>query len=262
MYPKIHLIGKEFPTYGLIALVGILLFGTYVISNGKKNKFDEVDLIKCLIISALGSFIGAHLLYFVTKIKDFIYVLKNLSLIKSFKQVIEVFNYLYGGWVFYGGLIGGIVALIVYLKIHNKKVLPYINLCAPAVPLFHFFGRVGCFFAGCCYGIESKFGITFHHSEIPYANGVKRFPIQLVEAFFCLLLFFFLDFIFRKTKYNNITAYLYLIIYPIGRFIIEFFRGDEYRGFLWKLSTSQWISIIILMIGVIGIIKTKKRESA
>jgi len=261
MYPYIYIFNSKIPTYGIMALIGILLMGTYVVKTLQKKGYNEVNLLMCLLSVALGSFIGAHIIYFLTQFGNFIILLKNITILNSLKKIILAFYSLFGGWVFYGGLIGGIIAIIIYCKIHRIKSIEFLNVYAPAVALFHFFGRIGCFLAGCCYGIESNIGFMFHHSEMPHANDVTRFPIQLVESAYCLILFILLDYLYRKTKFKDKTAYLYLILYPIGRFIFEFFRGDTYRGFLWIFSTSQWISIILFIIGFIGIIKTRKKAS-
>ncbi len=261
MYPYVHILNKDVPTYGILALVGMLLMGVYVIKLLEKKGYDEVSLLMCLFSVALGSFLGAHIVYFFTRFNSFISLLKNITVLNSIKKIASALSLLFGGWVFYGGLIGGIIAIIIYCKIHKIKPLEFLNAYAPAIALFHFFGRIGCFLAGCCYGVESHIGFMFHHSEAPLANDVTRFPIQLVESFYCLILFILLDYLYRKTKFKDKTAYLYLILYPIGRFIFEFFRGDTYRGFLWIFSTSQWISIGLFIIGVIGLIRSRKKVS-
>jgi phosphatidylglycerol:prolipoprotein diacylglycerol transferase len=120
-----------------------------------------------------------------------------------------------------------------------------LDFVVPAIPLFHFFGRIGCFLAGCCFGIESSFGFTFNHSIVDEANGINRFPVQLLEAFINILLFFILDVFRRKKLFKQNIIYLYLLLYSFARFFIEFLRGDVYRGFFFVLSTSQIISILI-----------------
>ena len=99
----------------------------------------------------------------------------------------------FGGQVFYGGLLGGIAGAVVYAKCARLEGFPdYADTVAPAIPLFHFFGRIGCFLGGCCYGIESDFGFVFTNAVVQSANGVRRFPVQLFESGFNLLLFIFL----------------------------------------------------------------------
>ena len=113
-------------------------------------------------------------------------------------------------------------------------------------PLFHTFGRIGCFLGGCCYGIPCDFGFVYTQNPIAMANGVRRFPVQLLEALFCFFLFLLLFSLFRRGRCKNRLLALYLGIYSVGRFFLEYLRGDDYRGFLWGLSTSQLISILLL----------------
>lgn len=126
-------------------------------------------------------------------------------------------------------------------------------------------GRIGCFCSGCCYGMEyNGFGhIVF--SNTPYAPiGVSLFPSQLVEAFLNLIIFMVLAFLYKKYSNSYKIVSLYLILYSIVRFILEFFRGDAIRGFLFGISTSQWISIVLFIIGIVVWVienKAKNKES-
>ena len=105
---------------------------------------------------------------------------------------------------------------------------------------------------GCCYGIESHFGFTAHGNTInPGVNDVNRFPVQLVEAACNLLIFILILTLFRKALMKDKLIYVYMLIYPVVRFILEFLRGDEIRGFLFGLSTSQWISILLFVYALI-----------
>ncbi|MEG2116788.1 MAG: prolipoprotein diacylglyceryl transferase, partial [Clostridia bacterium] len=157
------------------------------------------------------------------------------------------------GAVFYGGLIGGLAVGFAYLKITKKNSFDYFVIVTPLIPLFHAFGRLGCFFGGCCYGIESNFGFIFTNSLIESANGVRRFPVQLLEMA-VLLVHFAVFFIMYKKKFlKKILLPLYLISYGVCRFFIEFLRGDEYRGFVFNMSTSQFISVLIVAICLVAI---------
>lgn len=123
----------------------------------------------------------------------------------------------------------------------------------PSVALAQAFGRIGCFLAGCCYGkeTESAIGVIFKNS--PFApNGIKLIPTQLISSLLLFILTFVLVRYADKTWRRPFkVAGLYMILYSIGRFIIEFFRGDEERGNIGFLSTSQFISIFILIGGII-----------
>jgi phosphatidylglycerol:prolipoprotein diacylglycerol transferase len=113
--------------------------------------------------------------------------------------------------------------------------------------LFHFWGRLGCFLYGCCFGIESSIGFKFFTSPIEIANGITRLPVQLVEAIYNLILFILLHNLKTKKLFKGQLFYFYLLLYSSGRFILEFYRGDIYRGIYWHLSLSQIISIVILV---------------
>jgi len=226
-------------------LVGIFAAGIYVCYLCTKNGYDDNDGIRFLLITSIGVLIGGHVLYSIVNYNVFIYVIKNISNIKSFKIFLNAVYMIWGGNVFYGGLLGGLLtAVIIFRKRPQYRYL--LDLATPAIPLFHFFGRIGCFLAGCCFGIESSFGFTVYHSIVEEANGINRFPVQLLEAFINMILFFLLDTLRRKNLFKQNIIYFYLLFYSIARFFIEFLRGDAYRGIFFNiLSTSQIISILL-----------------
>ena len=144
------------------------------------------------------------------------------------------------------------VAIIIYSRKTRLPVLSHMDLYVPIFPLFHTFGRIGCFFAGCCYGIECEVGYAHKHS-----NGViiNRFPVQLLEAGLNFLLFLFIFMCFIRGIRKGRLLQIYLLVYPVIRFCDEFLRGDAIRGKILFFSTSQWISIILFAFAIIWIIK-------
>jgi phosphatidylglycerol:prolipoprotein diacylglycerol transferase len=244
MFPFITIIGRTIGMYQITALVGIFAAGIYVCRLCTKNGHDDSDAINFLLLASIGVLAGGHILYSLVNYQVFILTVKNISNINSLKDVLNAVYHIWGGNVFYGGLLGGMLSAVIILK-KRPQYRYLLDYVAPAIPLFHFFGRIGCFLAGCCFGIESSHGFTFHNSIVEEANGISRFPVQLLEAFYNLLLFFILDFLRRKNIFKQNVIYLYLLFYSVARFFIEFLRGDEYRGFFFSLSTSQIISILI-----------------
>lgn len=250
MFPYVTIFNKTVTSYAIMTSIGILVCLYYCIRVGKKQKIDDNILISIALIGALGAFIGMHLLYGLVNINLIKIVIKNIDKIDSFSTFINVIKLIFGGGVFYGGLFGGLLAAFIYCKKKKLDYKYYASILTPAIPLFHFFGRIGCFLSGCCYGIESKFGFIFHHSLIESANEVRRFPIQLVEALCNLILFIVLYKLRNNKKIKDYLLNIYLISYAIIRFILEFFRGDSYRGFIWGLSTSQFISILLIIVNI------------
>ena len=229
--------------YQIMAILGIFAAGIYVCRICKKTGHDDNEAIIFLLTISVGALTGGSLLYLTVNIRNVIVILNNVSF-TSFRVFFDVFRILFGGSVFYGGLLGGILTAIifVYKQPHYRYL---VNITAPAIPLFHFFGRLGCFLGGCCYGIECTFGFTAQHSLLEEANGVSRFPVQLLEALFNIILFFILDCFRRKNIFKQRLIFIYLLSYSAGRFLIEFLRGDAYRGFFLGLSTSQIISVLM-----------------
>ncbi len=248
--------------YSLMAGIGAILVVFLIPAIGKKRGADYMRTQMMLLFAGLGALIGGHILYAFTRAKDLILLIKELGSIGSFKELVSRLSFIFGGAVFYGGLICALIAGAIYLAVKVKKEKSvYYDLGAVAIPLFHGFGRIGCFLGGCCYGVESKFGFVYHHSIAEGANGVSRFPVQLVEAGLNFALFFVLFALFRKKKLEGKLLGLYFVTYPVYRFILEFFRGDAYRGFVGPLSTSQFISIFLFALGIVLLALPRKKAA-
>lgn len=224
--------------YGL--MIGIGFLSAYLLCDyrAKKRGLNQDIVFGILWSAIIGGFLGTRILYYIVDIKS---IIEEPSRIWDFRN----------GYVVYGGIIGGILVSMLYC--HRKKVrfIEYFDLVMPTVALAQGFGRIGCFCAGCCYGSEtdSVFGITFHNSL--YApNNVKLIPTQLMSSagdfIFAIILFAYA----AKKRKDGQVASLYLLLYSIGRFIMEFFRND-YRGSIGFMSTSQIISVAIFAVGVI-----------
>jgi len=251
MFPSFLLFGREIGLYAIMLLCGLFTAGIYACILAHKRKDDYVDLIRLILFIFIGVFLGGHLLYALVNYKEAIYFFNNINRIESFPMLVASLQMVIGGNIFYGGLIGGLIAgYITTRKI--KKYAIFTDIIAVCIPLFHFFGRIGCFLGGCCFGIHSEVGFTFLNCPIPEANGISRFPVQLLEASFNLALFFALNLLYKKNKFKDELLFVYLFIYAIARFFIEFLRGDLYRGIWGFLSTSQIISIIIILFVLIN----------
>ncbi len=227
--------------YGLMIGIGIVLAfiaGTYL---AKKKGIDADELFNLTTISVIGGFACAKVLFCIVEWDSFV---KNpLGTLGS------------SGFVVYGGIIGGILLCALYCKMKKLPFWKYFDTVLPAVAIAQGFGRIGCFLAGCCYGREtdSFVGIAFHNSKFA-PNDVKLIPTQLFSSAGCFIMAAVLFAYSRKERKDARTGALYLIIYSIGRSVIEYFRND-YRGAIGILSTSQFISIFILIAGIILFVK-------
>lgn len=256
MFPEINFFGATLNLYGLCASVGLIAMGVVAFILGRKYKILLEDILFGEIFMLIGAFIGAHILYALTYLPE---IIKYTSMTVSngweahyFFDII--FKYM-GGMVYYGGLILGIVFGVLYCKFRKLNLHNYSDCFAVGIPLFHSIARLGCFFAGCCYGIESVFGFADEH-------GVTRFPVQLLECVINAMLFAALLVLFRKGIMKGMLIYAYLLSYGTLRFFIEFLRGDEFRGIFLFLSTSQWISLILIGFSLYKVIRNIKSGKA
>lgn len=251
MIPNIQILEKTISPYMIMVLLGLLVAYCYLYRQSGKMGLDVIHASRMGLFSGVGIYVGGMLLYGLTNIQLLLRLLGNLGKATSLSQIWEALRVIFGGSVYYGGLIGCLLVSWLYLRRNKLPIGAYSDFGAPVIPLFHFFGRVGCFLSGCCYGIPWAYGPVYHHSVAPGANDVARFPVQLVEAAVNLALFFLLYGLLRRKKCQGQLLGLYLLIYPACRFVLEFFRGDEYRGFILGLSASQCISLL-LFAGALG----------
>lgn len=258
MFPSFTIFGKEFGSYTMCAVVGIFVACPVGITLYKKRGGNDISMILMYIIGAVGVFFGMHILYGITNISQW----HTLGEAEGFLDFLLKFVNIFGGSVFYGGLIGGLIAGFIYIR---KTKMPFdiaTDCAAVSIPLFHGISRVGCFLGGCCYGVEWEHGITYTNSLVEQANGVPRVPVQLFEAAFDILLFATLLILINKNVLKGKLMALYLLTYAVGRFTLEFWRGDDYRGHLFGLSTSQIIAALMFVgSAVFLIIKGAKKKS-
>lgn len=244
MLPYWNLGGTLFPTYSLLTLLGAAAAWLYFHRQLKARGENPGRTEQAFLFGVLGALVGAKFLYLLLQLPQ---LLQDLPLLAADPAAFSA-RYLSGGFVFYGGLFGALAA--VWLFCRRRKV-PFSQLGAdlvPAVPLFHTFGRVGCFLAGCCYGIPAPAGwpgVTFRVSPVA-PNGVALLPVQLYEAAGCLLLFLLLHRLARRGWKGEALLLVYLAAYALFRFALEFLRGDAARGMWGVFSTSQLLALVTL----------------
>lgn len=226
------------PAYNLFVGIGIAFAMLYLQYEKKfaDFSFEKRNTIHTgLFISIIIGFIGAFT--FDAYTQGIKLSLSNLNQI---------------GLTLLGGIVAGLLTFIIFLKIKSIPVLPSLNLLTPAFCISHLLGRVGCFFAGCCYGspTNSMFGVQFPKDSLAhnhFQDDLHVHPTQLYESIFILFVFLFV----RRTSINNKFLF-YIISYSIFRFFIEFIRADN-RGIIFNqsfLTPSQFISLTIAIFAI------------
>lgn len=246
MLPYLYFGDLSMPLYGPIIGFGFIIGCLIAIYRSPRYDFPREDCLYAMLFAIIGVVVGGKILYLITDIQR---IIENAT---YFFGTIEGFvSILGGGFVFYGGLFGGLLGAYIYCRMYKLSFYNFLQAAVPVVPLIHGIGRIGCFCAGCCYGIPWDPPVGMLFSASPAApHDVYLFPVQLLEAGLNFILFAVMMGIFHKPRKIPAVG-VYLIGYGIVRLICERFRYDEVRGFFFGLSTSQWISILVIPAGIL-----------
>ena len=230
--------------YGLMIAIGIIVCVAVAMYRAKRYGIDPDLIFNCAVIGIIAGFIGAKLTYWAVEFE-------------AVKADPHIMLELGNGFVAYGGLVLGPLATILYVKkIKKQSFLDKLDLCVPSIALGQGIGRIGCFLGGCCYGevLEGHpwYGVVFPEGVLPSSipAGASLFPSQLVSAAGLVLIFVLLVLITPNSKFRGQVTAVYMMVYSVARFVIEYFRADE-RGSIGPFSTSQFIGIFIFLIGLV-----------
>lgn len=261
MYPELFRIGS-FPinTYGVFLALAFLCAILIAVKLGSRDGLPRERIYDLCLWMLLSGLVGSKILMLFTEPEYRDHPLQLLSL-----------DFLRSGGVFYGGLIGAIVAGYLLMRRYKLPWWKTADACAPGIALGNFFGRQGCFAAGCCWGKPTSlpWGVKFTalgHEITGVPLDVALHPTQLYESFAMLIVFGFLFWLHKRRRFSGQVILLYAVLYSGIRFVIEFWRDDP-RGdvfgltTLTGLSTSQIISLI-MGLGALAILIIRWRNAA
>ena len=240
--------------YGVLLAAAYLLGLQFAMIRARARGLDGdrvMDLGIWIIISAL---VGAKLLLFVVDFRQFT------------SSPRELLGLARSGGVFYGGLIAAVAVALFYLRRHRLPLWTTTDVFAPGIALGHIVGRLGCLLAGCCFGRPTSvpWAITFRDpaamANVGTPLGVPLHPTQVYEAGAeAVILAFLLIFERRGRPFPGRTFWTYMLLYGVSRFAIEFYRGDS-RGMVFDvLSTSQFVSVILVPLAIVMLIVLGRR---
>jgi phosphatidylglycerol:prolipoprotein diacylglycerol transferase len=240
-------------TYGFFLALGMLAGITMARSEARRYKLDPDRIMDICFYVIIAAIVGSRLFY----------VLTNPSFYVN--HPLEIFKIWTGGLVFYGGFVGAALAAVCYLRLHPLPLGKVADIAAVAVPLGHFFGRIGCFFAGCCYGgvCEKPWAIIFRNPDSLAPLNIPLHPTQLYESSANLMIFFAILAFRHHKRFDGQLFLIYIILYGVSRSIIEMFRGDFRGMFFFKIfSISQIIAIAFVIASLILLMTLGTRKKS
>ena len=261
MYPVLFRIG-DFPvnTYGVFLALAFLCAILVTVKLAERDGLPRQKIYDLSLWMLLASLIGSKILMMFTEpeYRQNLWQLLSLDFLRS-------------GGVFYGGLLGAVIAGYLLMRHYKLPWWRTADACAPGIALGNFFGRQGCFSAGCCWGEPTTlpWGVKFTelgHQITGVPIDTHLHPTQLYESFAMLIVFFFLLWLFRHRKFTGQVILFYALLYSVVRFSIEFVRDDP-RGdilgltSLTGLSTSQMLSIVVGITALILLIIRSRRAT-
>ncbi len=245
MHPILIKLGFfNLPTYGVLLATGLLSAIYTATRLGRREGLGGAQLVDFSVWLIVVGLVGAKILMFIT---DPAYL--------SHPSQIFTWETLQAAGVFYGGFAAACFFAAWYVRVHKLPFWKIFDLYAPAIALGQSFGRVGCFSAGCDYGrtTHSFLGVIF---QDPYSHeltnvplGTPLYPTQLLESAATFVIFAILLWWYPRKKRDGDIFLIYITLYAVARFGLEFLRGDEDRGFVFHhlLSTSQFIAILAIV---------------
>ncbi|MFH1540968.1 MAG: prolipoprotein diacylglyceryl transferase [Elusimicrobiota bacterium] len=240
MYPILFKIGfVKIHTYGVFVALGFFIGFKILLFYSKKSSF-SLDLIeKLTFLVFIFSLVGARLFYVLISWQEFV------------NTPLDIFKIWHGGLVFWGGFLGGGLTVIIFSTKHKMAFWKLADVFAVALIIGHALGRIGCFFAGCCYGrqTDSFFGIVFPENCLA-PEGIKLIPVQLIGSVSLFLLFLFLLIFWKRKRFDGQIFLIYTISFSCGRFFIEFLRDDFRGNTILGVTPTQIVSVVIFIISI------------
>jgi len=247
MYPVLFRVGfLNFYSYGFFVALGIIIATYFAKGHAKIQGIPAAKIVDLVFWMIVAGLIGGRIVYVILNFDEYL------------NQPFEILKIYKGGLVFHGGFVFALISTLIFIKRNKLPSLKTLDIIAVYVPLAHAFGRIGCFFNGCCFGRPAQlmFSVMFP------GDFVRRHPTQLYSAILLFCIFLSLLFLERKKEFGGQVFFAYCMMYGLMRFFIEFRRADNPQV-LGAFSLFQIISVVLFIVGLLGylIFKIKKNNS-
>jgi phosphatidylglycerol:prolipoprotein diacylglycerol transferase len=290
---RIPLLNLPVHTYGALYVLGLLVGMFVAYRQASLDGKYHNDVSDFGFWALVGALVGARILFIIVE-SNYYFVENPFTRIPGTSISIPTVLALWkGGFVFWGGAVGGVIALVVFCKKRGIPMASFADYCAPGLALGHAIGRIGCVAGGCCYGYatyhldqagkviaDTPLALSFPEGSIAYGSLLDQasgktlelmqqlgttlplFPVQILESVLNILIFFILMALVPLKRAHGQLTLIYFILYSIMRSITETFRGDSARGFVIDnvLSTSQFISLIMSILALVLIVILSRKN--
>lgn len=223
----------QVPIYGIIILLALISNIIIVLINSKRYSYNLDEAVCLLVYENIGIICGA----------------KIFSFLQRYKELNGEFDFFSLGLSSFGAVIGALIFLLLFSLQFKRSFKELLFIFIPPVPLMYAIGKLGCFFSGCCYGIEYNgvFNVIYKYSDVAPKN-ISLFPVQFVETIIFLLIFIYSIIGYMKNKFNEKFLGITFILCGIAKFGLDFLRMSHKNIIL---SVNQIVSIIFILIGIV-----------
>lgn len=237
MKPVFTLFGVSLASYGAMCALGILFALSFSLVRVHRNRLNIAFAFVLFVFALSMGLMGAFFTHMAVTYPpaEIFSMLRRGAFFREYSP----------GFVYYGGFVFGFLGAYLASRLLRFHLMDYAPSMLPSLPLAHAFGRIGCFLAGCCYGIECRFGFIYPPGGSA-PSYIRLFPVQLLEAALLVVICILLCLYVKKGGKRVLSMYVYL--YAPVRFLLEFLRGDMHRGIFLCLSTAQWTSLILFIL--------------
>lgn len=253
MHPDLFSIGPlTLHTYGLFVALGFIAGILIAIKLGKSAGINSNSIMDMGFVIILSGLIGSRLVYIIIDLPNYI------------SNPLNIFKIWEGGLVFSGGLVAVIIMMLLYAKRHELNIWAMSDIWSPAAALGQAIGRIGCFFAGCCYGkpTDVPWGVIFTNPNSIATKNIPIHPTQLYSSLSGLIIFIILIILYSKKKFEGQVTLWFLILHSTARLFLEQFRGDSRGVFITDdLTLTQFISLVILIGAVTALFIFKPKDN-
>jgi phosphatidylglycerol:prolipoprotein diacylglycerol transferase len=251
VHPEFIRLGPlDIHTYGVLVAIGFVVGLAVAARRARREGIDPervTDLGVWLIVSGM---LGGKLFHIIFFWNDFIYGWRTEG-VRSLRE----------GFVFYGGFIAASLTAVAYARVKRLSFAKLADIFAPSVALGHAFGRMGCFFNGCCYGKPCSLPWAVRFPRPHVMAGIPVHPTEIYEALGNLVIFAGLSALYRHKRFDGQIWWLYVLGYGVLRFIVEFFRGDYDTYYFGVLTLGHLIALAMIAVGAVALVLLQRRAT-